>query len=326
MNVGTSAAPEYVNVYGTNGIGVAQHSGYSNYNGLEAIWSKQTGRFTFQTSFLWSKSLGFGNNNINPFDLRDNYSILNIDRPLVWNASYTYSEGKLYRGENKFIGGAANGWTIAGFTTWQKGPDLQAQTTANLGLSLEYAYFDPVTGKPATGTLTQRSYFGTDANINVQPVETCNPTNGLGTNQIAKLTCFAMPATPTGNPAIPDLGLAATPYSMTANGPTQFPYISMPSFFDSDLALYKTFHITERHTVEFRVTATNFLNHPLLGFSNNNPISLKYSLDPSNPGAGYTQQFNGSVTASTWGFPDTKNEPNTSAYGRVFQFGLKYAF
>jgi hypothetical protein len=100
----------------------------------------------------------------------------------------------------------------------------------------------------------------------------------------------------------------------------------MPSFFDSDLALYKTFHITERHTVEFRVTATNFLNHPLLGFSNNNPISLKYSLDPSNPGAGYTQQFNGSVTASTWGFPDTKNEPNTSAYGRVFQFGLKYAF
>ena len=309
MNVGTSTSPEYVNVYGTNGIGVEQHAGYSNYNGLEAIWSKQTGRFTFNTSFLWSKSLGFGNNNINPFDLRANYSILNIDRPFVWNASYTYSEGNVYHGENKFIGGGANGWTIAGFTTWQKGPDLQAQTTANLGLGLEY--FDPETN--TTTQLSQRSFFGTDAGINVQPIETCNPTSGLATNQIAKVGCFAPPSIPTGT-------------SIAANGPTQFPYISMPAFFDSDLALYKTFHITERHTIEFRVTATNFLNHPLLGFSNGNPISLKYALDPTNPSAGYTTLFNGSVTASTWGIPDTKNEPNTSAYGRVFQFGLKYAF
>ena len=62
----------------------------------------------------------------------------------------------------------------------------------------------------------------------------------------------------------------------------------MPAFFDSDLAIYKTFHITERHTVEFRVTANNFLNHPLVGYSNSNFLTLKYSLDPTNKGGGYT--------------------------------------
>ncbi len=307
MNVGTSAAPEYVNVYGTNSINVEQHSGYSNYNAFAVIWSKQSGRLTFNTSFLWSKSLGFGDGNVNPFVLRDNYSVLSIDRPYVWNASYTYDLGRPYHGDNKFIGGAADGWTLSGFTTWQKGGDLQAQVSQNLGLSFEYDNSE--TG--AITQLSQRSFFGTDASINVQPIETCNPANGLGDSQIAKLSCFAAPSIPTGT-------------SIAANGPTQFPYMSMPAFFDSDLAIYKTFHITERHTIEFRVTATNFLNHPLVGFANSNPLTLKYSLDPTNPQGGYT--YIGTTPANAWGFTNTKNEPNTSAYGRVMQFGLKYAF
>jgi hypothetical protein len=333
MNIGSSGSPDLVNVYGTNAINVEQHAGYSDYNALAVIFSKQTGRFTFNTSFLWSKALGFGNNNINPFVLRDNYVILNIDRPYVWNASYTYDLGKAYRGDNKFIGGAANGWVISGFSTWQKGADLQAQTSENLGLNFYYAFQNVNCGASQTcnDQLSQRSYYGTDANINVQPVESCSPTNGLGGNQFAKLSCFAPPALPTGSPAELKAGssfISQTPaaYSLAANGPTQLPYISMPSFFDSDLALYKTFHITERHTIEFRVTATNFLNHALVGYSNNNAITLKYSLDPTNKSAGYTNQYLGNVTASTWGITDTKYEPNTAAYGRVMQFGLKYAF
>ncbi len=60
------------------------------------------------------------------------------------------------------------------------------------------------------------------------------------------------------------------------------------AFFDSDLALCKTFHITDRQTVEFRVSATNFLDHPLVGYSNNNPLTLKYALGPNNPSAGHS--------------------------------------
>jgi hypothetical protein len=335
MNVGTSAAPNLVNVYGTNSINVEQHSGYANYNALEVLWAKQAGRFTFNTSFLWSKALGFGDGGINPFVERANYTILPIDRPYAWNSSYAFDEGKIYHGDNKIVGGAANGWTIAGTTTWQKGGDMQTQSSYNLGMALQYTFVD-AGGNTVTDGLSQRSFFGTDANINIQPVETCNPTSGLATSQYAKLSCFAAPSVPSGTPlklADPNVagGDVATTgfkqYSVVANGPGQLPYIPMPAFFDSDLALYKTFHITERHTIEFRVTANNFLNHPLIGYANSAPITLKYSLDPTNKGNGYTFVSPGSgVTPDNWGITTTKYTPITSAYGRIVQFGLKYAF
>ena len=348
MNIGGKD----VNVYGTNSIEVEQHSGYSNYNALEVMWSKQAGRLAFNTSFLWSKSLGFGNGNINPFDLRANYMVLNIDRPYVWNTSYSFDLGRAYHGDNKFVGGAANGWTIAGFTSWQRGGDMQAQVSPNFGMSLQYSYpFVAADGNTYTANsgLSQRSFFGTDAPMNIQPVETSNATSGLGSSQYAKLSAFAVPSMPSGsplelpvpkctgseNPPGKDCNATgyilvpggATPYSSVANGPTQLPYISMPAYFDSDLALYKTFHITERQTVEFRFTAQNFLNHPLVGYANNDPMTLKYSLDPTNKSGGYGFVSPGSgVTASTWGYTNTKNEPIAQGYGRILQFGLKYSF
>jgi len=305
----------YGQFYGTNSINVEEHRGYSDYNALAAIWSKQTGRLTFNTSFLWSKSLGFGNGNVNPFDLRANYVILDIDRPYVWNSSYAFEFGKVYHGDMKVLGGAANGWTISGFTTWQKGADAQAQVSQNFNLGFEYC--TPNVSSSAAGVgctssqLSQRSFFGTDAGINVQPVTSCSATSGLASHQYANLSCFAPPSIPTGN-------------SIVANGPTQLPYISMPSYFSSDLAIYKTFHITERHAVEFRVSAVNWLNHPLLGFSNSNPLSLKYSINPLNTGAGYT--YIGSTPSTAWGITDTKYEPLSQANGRTLQLGLKYNF
>jgi hypothetical protein len=312
----------YTNVYGTNSISVEEHKGYSTYNALEAIWSKQTGRLSYNFSGLWSKSLGFGNGNVNPFVLRDNYMVLNIDRPFVFSASYSYDLGKAYHGDNKVLGGAANGWTIAGFTTWQKGGDIQAQVSANFGLGLNYSYLDPVTGKTVTTQLSQRSYFGTDAGINIQPTETCNPNSGLASKQYANLSCFALPSLPSGAIAIPDLGVVGSTYAIQSNGPYQLPYESMPAFFDSDLTIHKSFHITERHQIEFRVTATNFLNHALPGFANSSPLSLTYSVNPANK----TYSYTGTTPAAQWGFTNQKNEPNSAGYGRVLQFGLKYSF
>lgn len=343
----------YVNVYGTNAINVENHIAYANYNALQVMWAKQAGNFTFNTSFVWSKALGFNggpnNGNINPYNLRADYVVLGIDRPYVWNSSYSYNVGRAYSGDNKFIGGTLNGWTIAGFTSWQKGANMQAQTGYNLNMGLQYDVpFTDAGGNSAVAidNLTQRSFFGTDANMLILPVEKSSATSGLGSHQYAKLSAFAVPSTPAGSPlefAVPQCQngnttgcnatgyvvnpVGVTAYAAAANGPTQLPYISMPAFVDSDLALYKTFHITERHTVEFRVTATNWLNHPLPGYSNNNPITLKYGLDPTNKSAGYSfVQPSSSVTTSNWGYTDTKNEPSSNAYGRILMFGLKYSF
>ena len=339
----------FVNVYGTNAVNVEKHVAYANYNALEVIWAKQAGRFTFNTSFTWSKALGFNgqqnNGNINPYDMRANYVILTIDRPYVWNTSYVFDFGKLYHGDNKVLGGATNGWTIAGFTSWQKGPDLQAQTGFNLGMGFTYAvpYVDANgVAQVANDSLTQRSFFGTDANMLVLPVETSDPTSGTAGNQLVKFSAFAAPDTPAGSPlefAVPKcsggntskcnatgyvLSNGQKPYAIAKNGPSQLPYISMPSFFNTDIALYKTFHITERHTVEFRVTATNWLNHPLVGFQNANPVTLSYKLDPIT-GGGY-QYNNNNVPQAQWGYMNSKFEPSSNAYGRIMMFGLKYSF
>ena len=40
----------------------------------------------------------------------------------------------------------------------------------------------------------------------------------------------------------------------------------VPAYFDSDLALFKNFQITERQKLQFRISAVNFLNHPLRQF------------------------------------------------------------
>ena len=44
------------------------------------------------------------------------------------------------------------------------------------------------------------------------------------------------------------------------------PYMRGPAYFDSDLALFKNFKITENQKIQFRLQATNFLNHPLKQF------------------------------------------------------------
>ena len=50
-------------------------------------------------------------------------------------------------------------------------------------------------------------------------------------------------------------------------GTTIWPYVKLPAYFDSDLGLFKNFKITERQSVQFRVSAINFLNHPLPQFN-----------------------------------------------------------
>ncbi len=43
-------------------------------------------------------------------------------------------------------------------------------------------------------------------------------------------------------------------------------YLHGPAYFDSDLGLYKNFNISERQKLQFRISATNWLNHPLYQF------------------------------------------------------------
>ena len=86
-------------------------------------------------------------------------------------------------------------------------------------------------------------------------------------------------------------------------------------FFNSDLALFKSFAITERQRVEFRASAFNFLNHPnkVFGQNGNQDISLNFA------GAGNVlSQTN--VNTATTGYP------KYTVGDRLTEFALKYYF
>ncbi|ADV83204.1 carboxypeptidase regulatory-like domain-containing protein [Terriglobus saanensis] len=243
----------YSKGYGSNAISVNSHQGYANYNGLQFSLIRQRGHATFNANYTYSKSLGIVSSTLDAFNVANNYGVLNIDRPHVVNTSYAFDLGSPIHG-NRFAGGAVNGWTLSGTTTWQAGGNLQANTSQNLGLTINYNTTDSQ-GKVTTKTIGAATYYGTTAN-SVLPILTCDPKANLKTYQHVNLDCFSAPQ-------IGQVGIR------------QAPYLSTPSFFDSDLGIYKTFHIKESQAIELRGTAFNFLNHPLPGFSTSDLVTLK---------------------------------------------------
>jgi len=282
--------------YGDSDLNITQHKGYANYNGLQVSWARQTGRVVYNLNYTWSKAMGIcGTTQLycalaDSTNWENNYGVLSIDRTHVFNASYMFDLGNPVR-ENPFLKGLANGWTIAGITTWQSGPNMQALWNSNFGFG----------GGNEAGTvnINSRTWLGTP-DVNLQPILTCDPTQGLAKDQYINAKCFAVP--PQGT-----------------NGPFMFPYYMRgPAFFNSDLSVYKTFTITETQNIQFRFSAFNFLNHPLpsLSPSGSVPLSLSFTSTGTTPAGPWTL----SPASSRFGYADVK------LGRRVFEISIRYSF
>jgi hypothetical protein len=232
--------------FGDNKLQITQHGGWANYNALQATWNKQQGAFTYGFNYTFSKALGlcgtsqFSCSLPDPTNLAHDYGILSLDRTHIFNASYQIDIGN--RVKNRFGGIFTNGWTVAGITTWQSGPDLASFRT-NFGVGNITGFTNP--GRQILGT----------PDVTLQPVLTCDPRKNLLPFQYVNGNCFAVP----GNGAPGTL----------QNGVYQLPYIRGPGFKNTDLSLYKGFKISERQNVQLRASAFNFLNHPLNSFNPN---------------------------------------------------------
>jgi hypothetical protein len=262
--------------FGNNALDVTNHAGWANYNALQTSWTKQTGHVTFNLNYTFSKALGVcGTSQLNcaladPTNINHDYGPLTIDRTHIFNASYQFELGNRLHDANRVLEGVVNGWTVAGITTWQSGPDLAAfSSNFNLGTTL---------GSTAPGFFSNRTILGTP-DILLQPTLLCNPTSNLGPHQYINGACFGVP-------------------SVGQNGSYSLPYIHGPAYFNSDLSLYKTFKITERQHLQFRASGFNFLNHPLTSFNPNaGNLNLQFLPDAS----GKLVQSN-----SEFGVADTK--------------------
>jgi hypothetical protein len=315
----------YGYAYGTNPVYQAQSNQYSNYNGLQVSYIKETGRLTWNFNFTWSKTLGTVLQ-CDPFVIRGcNYGAASIDRPFVFNSSYTYQTGEFHHG-GAIVKQILSGWTISGISTWQAGGSLLAllgNSVPNFGLTESYT--NPPSN--ATGTtpntlgvtsgISSATYYGTDATgLAIQPLLTCNPNHGLAKYQRLSLACFAPPS----------LG---APGTIGQFGGEKYPYMSMGSYFNNDLSLYRTIHVHKTQNVQFRVQAFNWLNHPLPEFSGANQIGLHYNVDYNtraitlNTGNGGTVNQGNNQTVSNFGFMDTKT---AGPYERIFELSVKYSF
>jgi hypothetical protein len=104
------------------------------------------------------------------------------------------------------------------------------------------------------------------------------------------------------------------------NGPRVYPYIKAPAYFDSDLALAKTFHVTEGQTVSFRASAFDWLNHPLNSFNpNSHQLNLYYNTDYTSKAVTLSSQ-----TPSNFGSTDGYHIGADNR--RILELEVKYAF
>jgi hypothetical protein len=229
---------------------VARNNVYSNYNGLQLTYAVQRGRYNVTANYTFSKALGVEKSQ-DQLNLNNNYGALSYDRRHVFNAAYSIELPGMVNG-NRLVKGVANGWQFSGITQLTSGVNLAANSSEN---------FNMVTDNLANGRITGRDINGTDS-IAAQPILICDPRSGLKDHQYINGSCFAAP----------------TPGH---NGPALLPEIFGPMFFNSDLSLFKNILWGEHRRFQFRVSAYNFLNHPLDTFFGGGDNNLKLTLGPN---------------------------------------------
>jgi len=285
-------------------IWIAGHGSYSNYNSVQVSWQKQSGPITFLVNYTFGKVLGIRDNvsqngasagsTVDPFDIRANYGVLAYDHTQIFNSGYVWTMPSPMHG-HALLNGVVNGWQLSGVTQWQSGAPLQPNTGGNLNAQ----WGNVIINGNSVGVST-RTWLGSNAaGLVLQPLLTCDPRSNLASGQYFNPSCFAAP--PQGQ-----------------NGNLIWPYIHGPAFFNSDLALFKRFRITERQNVQIRFSAFNFLNHPnkQFGVNGNTDVSLNFT----------TLNSSTRLLSPTNSNASTNGSPAYRVGDRLIEFAVKYNF
>jgi hypothetical protein len=282
-------------------LDVSSHRGYANYNSLQATLQKQSGPVTFVANYTFSKDMGIrdnysGNgpsdgNTVDPFNIKNNYGVLAYDHTHIFNTGYVWNLPSPVH-SHWFAQGVVNGWTLSGTVQFQTGAPIQPNTNGNM-----YASYGNTTIDGHTVGVGTQTWLGSNAsNLVLVPLLTCNPGSNLKSGQYFNPSCFAPP--PQGS-----------------NGTLMWPNIHGPAYFNTDMALFKSFHLTERQRVEFRFSAFNFLNRPNPEFGaggNNNDLTLNFN------SGGPLSQTNTNTFLT--------GKPAHTVGDRLVEFAVKYYF
>lgn len=250
----------YQNVY------LISNAGYANYNSLQVQWQKSSGPLFFLANYTYSKVLGIwdwtsnngpaGGDSVDPYNIKANYGPLAYDHTHILNFTYSWNTPSPI--QNHLLGEAVNGWTLAGYTTYQSGAPLEPNTELNVTWPGNLTV--PTVGIPnlpdnsfalpnglRAVSVNPSTWLGTDSPHALLPEVVCDPRKNLASGYYFNPNCFAPP-----------------PYGQ--QGTLIWPYIKGPAYVNSDLSIFKRFRITEGKSFELRLQANNWLNHPLPQF------------------------------------------------------------
>jgi hypothetical protein len=319
-NPATANANNFRPLQGYGDINENTNNLYANYNALQLTWGRHAGRYTLQANYSYQKALGIvtGNNpngsaTINPFNLASNYGVQPTDRRQLFNIAYSIDLGNPLHAHG-LLKGATGGWQVSGITQLQSGANItysggyNGNSNYNMSLtcvsSNSTSFPCPQSAAIIPGSISaanpngiainNQSIMGSNA-IQLNPLVTCDPHSGLGSHQFVNGSCFAAPTV------------------VGQNGPTLLPVSYGPAYFNSDLAIFKNFAVSESKTVQFRAQAYNFLNHPLYSFPDSSDLTLRFVQDPAN---GYA------ITQQNANFGKTTVKQGA----RVVEFAVKFTF
>ena len=258
-----------------NGATLQTNMGNTNYHSLQGQATlRPMAGVSLQASYTWSKLLGRAAGYTNPVDRAGDYTIQNGDRRHDFRTNGTF---ELPIGPNQLLAGNSSGVLARIIEGWQMSwiVDLASGDASSItAQSMLYANgvpdvvgnFDPSAGHVQwqDGALAG-NYFG-DAYQRVKDPQCANIAPILVSNNLCTLSAIADKS---GNIVLQN-PKPGTRGSLGQN------VIELPGVWSLDTSMGKSFRISESKKLNFRMDATNILNHP-------QPSSPDLNINGSNP-------------------------------------------
>lgn len=222
------------------GIFKNEGAGNSNYNSLQVSLNKRLSHnVAGSMSYTWSHDIDFYDAEAalvsvsNPYNINADRGPASFDVRHAFNGSLIYQPSVFLSNPNPLVRGVLGGWELSGL--WS------AQTGSPIAI--------------ATGRDNSLTGVGSD-----RPNIVGNPVLSKSRSRQQLFSGWFYPA------------------AFAANGPGQFGDLGRnavygPGLYNIDFSMLKTFHIKERHQIQFRSEFFNVLNHANL----NNPVGTFYS-------------------------------------------------
>lgn len=226
----------------------------SNYNGLTlsaqtSTWHGFIGKFSYTYSHALDEVSNAGvlpfsvitsiENQINPYNLRDNYASADYDARHQLSASYIYLLP--FKSSNRLVNTVAGGWQLSGTMFYRTGFPFSVIDGATIGGLAA----DNLSALPNGNTILLQPEF---SRRNFGSVDNCVVT-----------ACFGIAGT--GSTA-PYLFSPATNFTGDIVGRNAF---RGPGFLGGDMSLRKNFQVTERVGLQIGLNAYNWFNHANYG-------------------------------------------------------------